>query len=164
MRRVKSDVLDYIEGLVVDLGRMITRREYEEIETPTYPHVDVRDTWGSWNKTTQGVATRVTFDEFKNVLFNTITITTQPDALTELTEGDDLELTVVATGAPNLEYQWQTLVDVTWTDISGETDSTLLIENVALADAESYRVVVSSSYSEYTVVNSATAVVTVAEA
>ncbi len=83
-------------------------------------------------------------------------ITTQPMGA-EVNEGSDYSLSVVATGAAPLTYQWQKGGQ----NISGATNVTLLLENVAPADAGSYTVVVTNDVGNVT---SSAAVITVVEA
>lgn len=71
------------------------------------------------------------------------TITTQP-ASQQVNVGAAVSLSVVASGAAPLAYQWQKLVGATWTNVGGNS-STLAIAVAAVANAGSYRVIVSNS-------------------
>ena len=58
-----------------------------------------------------------------------------------LTEGQDLNLTVEASGDPEPTYQWQK----DGVNISGQTGKTLSLSSIALSDAGTYRVVATNS-------------------
>jgi hypothetical protein len=72
------------------------------------------------------------------------TITSQPTDQT-VTAGQSATFSVTASGTGSLNYQWQKLVNGTWTNISGATASTITISSAQASDAGQYEVVVSSS-------------------
>jgi uncharacterized repeat protein (TIGR01451 family) len=76
-------------------------------------------------------------------------ITTQPQSQTACA-GSSVMFSVTATGTAPLSYQWQKLINGTWTNISGATSSTYSINSVTTADAGSYRIVVSNACGEAT--------------
>lgn len=61
---------------------------------------------------------------------------------TSIRPGADLELSVLASGAGPLEYQWQ----LNEMNLNGAIDSSLIIANVDSGDAGRYRVLVSNSH------------------
>lgn len=70
-------------------------------------------------------------------------ITTQPTAAS-VPAGTGASFTVVAENA--VSYQWQRLVDATWTPIDGATEATLTLPSVTAADdGAQFRVVVTNS-------------------
>ena len=79
-----------------------------------------------------------------NVAGQAPTITQQPSNVTA-NVGQSAQFSVTATGSAPLSYQWQRLVDTTWTNISGATSATFTISSVATADAGQYRVIVTNS-------------------
>jgi hypothetical protein len=81
-------------------------------------------------------------------------ITTQPANVT-VTAGQSAGFSVAASGTAPLTYQWQKLVNGTWTNISGATSATFSISSTQASDAGSYWVVVSNSAGKATS-NSAT--------
>src|SRR5690554_1116213 len=66
-------------------------------------------------------------------------ITSQPKGLT-LIEGESLELSVVATGNPDVTYQWIKDGD----SLPGATEASYILNGVAISDAGAYRVIVSN--------------------
>lgn len=81
-----------------------------------------------------------------HLVLNAVTVTqvppfiiTQPTNLT-VKEGLTATFRVVAGGTPTLTYQWQ----MNSTDLPGATSDTLVIPNVAVSHAGSYRVIVSN--------------------
>lgn len=66
-------------------------------------------------------------------------ITSQPKGLT-LIEGDALELSVVATGNPDVTYQWIKDGDT----LPGATEASYVLNGVVTSDAGAYRVIVSN--------------------
>ena len=74
-----------------------------------------------------------------------ITITTEPQAQTNCT-GSPVTLSVVATGAEPLRYQWQQAFDQhNYMDRPGETNSTLVIANAQYVDSGYYRVIITNA-------------------
>jgi hypothetical protein len=71
-------------------------------------------------------------------------ISNQPTSQT-VTAGQSATFSVTADGTGPLSYQWQKLVNGTWTDISGATSSTFTISSTQAADAGQYEVIVSNS-------------------
>ncbi|MEM7165378.1 MAG: immunoglobulin domain-containing protein [Planctomycetota bacterium] len=67
------------------------------------------------------------------------TITTDPAGMT-VCAGDNVTFSVTATGTAPLSFQWR----LNGTDIPGATNSTLMINNVAVGDAGNYDVVVTN--------------------
>jgi hypothetical protein len=100
--------------------------------------------------TANGTSAKGSADRFTYVAAPTIT--TQPAAVTVGT-GQTATLTVVASGAGTLHYQWQKLVKRSWVNVSsantpgasGATSSTLTITAAVTGDAGSFRVVVSNA-------------------
>jgi hypothetical protein len=90
-------------------------------------------------------------------------IATQPTNAT-ITAGQPATLTAVATGTSPLSYQWQKMVNGTWSpvgnggDISGATTAILAFSASVAADAGQYRVIVTNSAGSAT---SSTATLTV---
>lgn len=74
-----------------------------------------------------------------------IIIETQPSC-GPLWEGDNLTLSVTATGTSLLTYQWKISKDggKTWQALPGKTDSTLMINGLAATDQGLYKCVVSA--------------------
>ena len=72
-------------------------------------------------------------------------ITTQPQGQT-VEPGSNATFTVVATGAPTLQYQWR----FGGADLDGATDSTLTLTNVQPTNAGSYAVVITNSLGSIT--------------
>ncbi|MBK1877419.1 immunoglobulin domain-containing protein [Pelagicoccus mobilis] len=81
----------------------------------------------------------IAFDNVRLVKTSAPAITTQPMA-TEVIEGSQAVLSVVATGAPAPTYQWKKGAD----DIDGATSSSLTIDTVAIDDAGDYSVVITN--------------------
>src|SRR5262249_9437049 len=73
-------------------------------------------------------------------------ITSSPNAIT-ITNGNTASFSVTAQGTEPLGYQWY--FDVT-NRLEQETNSTLVLSNVALFQAGSYQVVVSNAYGSVT--------------
>lgn len=67
-------------------------------------------------------------------------ITAQPSAVTVL-EGADAVFTATASGHPTPSVQWQRLVGGSWTDIDGETSTTLTVETTIADDGTRVRAV-----------------------
>jgi hypothetical protein len=72
------------------------------------------------------------------------TITAQPTSET-VNVGASATFGVTASGTAPLSYQWQKLVNGTWTNISGATSATFTISAAQASDAGQYQVVVSNS-------------------
>jgi fibronectin type 3 domain-containing protein len=70
-------------------------------------------------------------------------ISAQPAGVT-VTVGQSASFTVSAAGTGTLSYQWQKLVNGTWTNISGATLATFTITAAAATDAGSYDVIVAN--------------------
>ena len=70
-------------------------------------------------------------------------ITSQPTSQT-VNVGQSASFSVSASGTGTLTYQWQKLVNGTWTNISGATSSTYTITAAATTDAGSYWVIVAN--------------------
>jgi hypothetical protein len=86
-------------------------------------------------------------------------ITTQPASMT-VSAGQPASFSVAASGTAPLSYQWQKLVNGTWTNV-GANSATFTISPAASTDAGSYRVIVSNSAGSVT---SNTATLTVSTA
>lgn len=71
-------------------------------------------------------------------------ITDQPDDVT-VDEGQQATFTVEATGEEPLIYQWQMLIDSTWTNVSGANSDTFTIASTTTDDAGQYRVFIANS-------------------
>ncbi|MGA4669818.1 ExeM/NucH family extracellular endonuclease [Propionibacteriaceae bacterium Y1923] len=73
-------------------------------------------------------------------------VTTQPQAA-QAEIGDDVSFTAAASGEPAPTVQWQSSTDgTTWTDLAGETSTTLTLTGVTLAqDGTRYRAVFTNS-------------------
>lgn len=71
------------------------------------------------------------------------TITEQPESFDAAT-GDLVRFFVTAGGTPPLNYQWQK----DGADLPGETSTALVLQNINLADAGQYRVIVSNEVKE----------------
>jgi hypothetical protein len=72
------------------------------------------------------------------------TITTQPSSQT-VNAGQSASFSVVANGTAPLTYQWQKLINGTWTNISGATSATFTVPSATASDAGSYWAVVSNA-------------------
>jgi hypothetical protein len=83
-------------------------------------------------------------DTFAPLTTTAPTITQQPTSLT-VTAGDSATFSVTASGTAPLTYQWQKLVNGTWTNISGANSPTFTISSTQASDAGQYDVVVSNS-------------------
>ena len=70
-------------------------------------------------------------------------ISAQPASLT-VNVGQSASFTVSASGTGTLTYQWQKLVNGTWTNINGATSGTFTITAAAATDAGSYWVIVAN--------------------
>src|SRR5262245_50234077 len=79
-----------------------------------------------------------------NVVGQAPNITQQPANLT-VNVGQPANFSVTATGTAPLTYQWQKLINTTWTDIVGATSATFSVASAATADAGQYRVIVTNS-------------------
>ncbi|HJZ94192.1 MAG TPA: PQQ-dependent sugar dehydrogenase [Gemmataceae bacterium] len=79
-----------------------------------------------------------------NVVGQAPIITQQPTNLT-VNVGQPANFSVTATGTVSLSYQWQKLINTTWTDVAGATSATFSIASAATADAGQYRVIVTNS-------------------
>ena len=73
-------------------------------------------------------------------------ILTQPQSQTLITAGQGITLSVSATGAPPLTYQWR----LNGINVAGATSSTLTIPNTQLANAGNYTVTISNSAGQVT--------------
>jgi hypothetical protein len=82
-------------------------------------------------------------------------VVTQPTNTTVLV-GDTVTLTVVADGTPVLTYQWKRGSN----DLTGKTESSLVLSHIQLADAGNYSVIIRNGVG---VTNSQTAMITVLE-
>ncbi|HSZ54098.1 MAG TPA: immunoglobulin domain-containing protein, partial [Tepidisphaeraceae bacterium] len=71
-------------------------------------------------------------------------ITAQPASLT-VNVGHSASFSVSAAGTGTLTYQWQKLVNGTWTNINGATSGTFTINAAATTDAGSYWVIVANT-------------------
>src|SRR5262249_11127995 len=71
-------------------------------------------------------------------------ITQQPTSQT-VTTGQSATFSVTASGTGPLSYQWQKLVNGTWTNISGATSPAFTISSAQASNAGQYEVVVSNS-------------------
>jgi len=77
---------------------------------------------------------------------NAAPIIITPPASITVNEGNNATFTVVATGIPSPTYQWETLIDGVWEQISGATSQSLTISSTTLAmSGDQFRVVVSNS-------------------
>jgi fibronectin type 3 domain-containing protein len=72
------------------------------------------------------------------------TITSQPASQT-VAAGQSATFSVTASGTGPLSYQWQKLVNGTWTNISGATSASFAISSAQAGDAGQYQVVVTNS-------------------
>ena len=81
-----------------------------------------------------------TSSAFNLVVEDPPTITTQPTSSVLAAVGSNVTLSVVATGAPTLQYQWQ----VQNQDIPGATSSSLTLTGVATSDTGTYRCIVTN--------------------
>ena len=100
---------------------------------------DIKE-WNIGGGTTGVVALRMTFDHLAlspTATLTAPTITVQPaDRVAGI--GTGTTLTVAATGTPTLRYQWKRGTPAA--PISGATNATLELANLALADADTYQV------------------------
>src|SRR5262249_3169809 len=72
------------------------------------------------------------------------TTTSQPPSQS-INQGQAATFSVAASGTTPLSYQWQKLINGTWTNISGATSPTFTISSAQAANAGQYWVVVSNS-------------------
>ncbi len=113
--------------------------------------------FASYDVIVNGTCGSVTSHSITIVQIPATVIGTEPTASTTICQGAPFNISVGASGA-NLSYQWQKLNGSTWTPVPGASTSAFNIGAVVVADAGSYRVVVSGTCG---VVNSATAVLVV---
>jgi fibronectin type 3 domain-containing protein len=99
---------------------------------------------GSYRVTVSNSAGSVTSNTVTLTVNVAPTITTQPNSQT-VTAGQSATFSVTAVGTAPLSYQWQKLVNGTWTNISGATSASFTISSAQASDAGSYWVVVSNS-------------------
>jgi glucose/arabinose dehydrogenase len=97
---------------------------------------------------TFGTATSSTATLTVNVANAPPAITTQPVSQ-QVNVGAPASLSVVASGATPLNYQWQKLAGATWTNV-GTNSSTFAIAAAAVSNAGSYRVIVTNSVGSVT--------------
>jgi regulation of enolase protein 1 (concanavalin A-like superfamily) len=96
---------------------------------------------GLWHGTFVGNSADRQFDNFWLHILAGPVITTQPTPSQIVIAGTNLSLTVVAAGIDPIQYQWRH----NGTNIPGATADTLNLDNVQLADAGDYMVVVTDA-------------------
>lgn len=132
---------DIIINVLTDAGTYVQATKLYNRVAITEDNVKIK--WNFAADQADG-AVRVADVEGSNTL--TITITQQPLPLA-VTGGDPATFTVSASGVGDLAYQWQVDSGTGFANITGETSSTLTVENgdAEYVNANEFRVVVSSS-------------------